>query len=190
MTDRHRQIGASTAAPAIAEPCTECRGFANVPQMLRGRWARGACHACGGAGTRAAQAGRKLPLWDARGWVDTPYPEPTTPAGAVETVRVSDPLPSMADYGRHLDAIAEVKLGIDAWGSRRALWADVNEPPKPESPALLEQVREAMPRGDWGSRMDPRTAEDAKALVSPVPPFVCEPVRQVFRCTVDSIVIE
>lgn len=54
MTDRTRQLGASTTAPHVSEPCTECRGFANVPQMLRGRWARGDCHACGGAGDAQA----------------------------------------------------------------------------------------------------------------------------------------
>ena len=35
MDDRNRQLGASTTAPTIAQPCTECRGF-NVPALVRG----------------------------------------------------------------------------------------------------------------------------------------------------------
>jgi len=57
MPDRNRQLGASTTAPTLAPPCTECRGF-NVPALVRGRYQRGTCPACGGAGTAEAQQAR------------------------------------------------------------------------------------------------------------------------------------
>ena len=57
MPDRNRQLGASSTAPTIAPPCTECRGF-NVPALVRGRYQRGTCPACGGAGTAEAQQAR------------------------------------------------------------------------------------------------------------------------------------
>lgn len=66
--NRDRIYGpASTSAPVIAEPCTECRGFANVPgRDRRGNPIRGRCRACGGDGTLAAQETVRLGMIERR----------------------------------------------------------------------------------------------------------------------------
>ena len=105
MDDRNRQLGASTTAPTIAQPCTECRGF-NVPALVRGNWQRGTCPACGGAGTAEAQQARSAAqvacatdgdFWD----VVEPEPERATNAATA-------PWPTPAKQPAPAEAAGEV----------------------------------------------------------------------------------
>lgn len=105
MPDRNRQLGASTTAPTIAPPCTECRGF-NVPALVRGNWQRGTCPACGGAGTAEAQQARIAAQVACA--TDGDFGHVVEPAPARATNAATVPWPTPAKQPAPADATGEV----------------------------------------------------------------------------------